>query len=336
MDKISIIMATYNGEKFLGEQLDSIREQSVAVDEVLFADDCSNDNTIKIIQNYISSHNLTKWRLYKNEKNLGWIRNFIQLIFQAKGDIIFYCDQDDIWMTNKIEIMYSVMSKNEKILCLASQYKSVDEKGEVLKSTSSESGIIRKINANDRYFDFVPLGCTLAFRKELLQYIDFSFYICGIDKVIVRNAILLHGMYIIDLVLVKHRFHEKNVSCSIYDLESIYGSSSLSKRIQRIKLDIRYFRNLKKLVEQRNLPIDLKYIKLLEIAQYRLLMLKSKNIFIFFKLLIKTKGYIRFAILADWLYMMKLNKMAGNIYHLYKMCYKFILNFILLLNKGKV
>ena len=98
-------MTTYNGERFLPEMLESLRNQTRKIDELLIFDDGSTDSTVCLIENYIDKYGLENWKIRQNEINLGWEKNFVQGLNQAKGDVIFPCDQDDIWHTDKIEKM---------------------------------------------------------------------------------------------------------------------------------------------------------------------------------------------------------------------------------------
>lgn len=117
---ISIVMATYNGKNFIEEQLESLRNQTLVADEVIIADDRSTDGTYEFILDYIKSHSLEKWSVYRNENNLGYSKNFSKLLMKASGEIIFLADQDDIWHNDKVEQMYSVMESNKQIQLLAS------------------------------------------------------------------------------------------------------------------------------------------------------------------------------------------------------------------------
>ena len=106
---ISLIMSTYNGAEYIVEQLDSIRLQSRTADEVIICDDCSTDNTVAILQDYVSYYSLSAWKIKRNNENKGWKRNFRELLQEAQGEIIFPCDQDDIWQLDKIERMTAIL-----------------------------------------------------------------------------------------------------------------------------------------------------------------------------------------------------------------------------------
>ncbi|AWV72455.1 glycosyltransferase [Latilactobacillus curvatus] len=115
--KISLIMATYNGQGFIERQLTSIYEQTRPVDEVIIRDDGSTDETTSIIEAFIKQRSLKNWKLIINPVNLGWRDNFSQLLEDSTGDIVFLADQDDYWYSKKIEHMTEYMDdKNIEVL----------------------------------------------------------------------------------------------------------------------------------------------------------------------------------------------------------------------------
>lgn len=105
---VSVVMCTYNGEKYIEEQLDSIIGQSYAVDEIIIQDDCSTDKTLDIVKRYQQKHN--NIHLFVNEQNLGFNANFISAIQKASGSYIALSDQDDIWDPNKIKVQIEAMN----------------------------------------------------------------------------------------------------------------------------------------------------------------------------------------------------------------------------------
>ena len=102
---ISIAMATYNGELFIREQLDSILTQTFCDWELIVCDDRSSDQTLSILQEYANSDSRIK--IYQNEVNLGFKQNFEKAIGLCIGEYIALCDQDDIWYPNHLEILYN-------------------------------------------------------------------------------------------------------------------------------------------------------------------------------------------------------------------------------------
>src|ERR1700761_555678 len=99
---VSIAVCTYNGERFLSKQLDSLLRQSYSNIEIVIADDCSTDNTWSILQDYADKD--ARVKPYKNKYNLGHTLNFEKAIKLCKGEYIALCDQDDIWETDKISV----------------------------------------------------------------------------------------------------------------------------------------------------------------------------------------------------------------------------------------
>lgn len=212
--KVSVVIATYNGEKYILEQLNSIKNQTVQPDEVLIADDCSTDDTYHIISDYIFSNKLSKWKLIKNDTNMGWRKNFMQLFSIAKNDIIFCCDQDDIWFENKIEEMLNAINTNSNIKVLASDYKLKYENGGKIhkeKFINEEKGELIKKTFNGKSFGVYKPGCTMCFKKEILPTLKKIWY-DGLahDALLWLYGMLTDSMYIINKPLIIFRRHENN------------------------------------------------------------------------------------------------------------------------------
>lgn len=105
---IAVVIATYNGEQFLREQLDSVLAQTLMPTEIIIQDDNSTDGTWAVLQEYQQRYpNLI--RLYKNEKGLGAHLNFEKAFQYVTADYIAPCDQDDIWMPEKLERSYNAL-----------------------------------------------------------------------------------------------------------------------------------------------------------------------------------------------------------------------------------
>ncbi len=116
--KLSVVISVYNGEKYIREQLDSLRIQTRPAEEVLIFDDGSTDASVTCIIDYIERYQLQNWKLIQNKTNLGWRKSFMKGMQQSIGDLIFPCDQDDIWMPEKLEKMEQVMKENTEIRLL--------------------------------------------------------------------------------------------------------------------------------------------------------------------------------------------------------------------------
>ena len=110
MPFVSVAMATYNGEKYIHEQIDSILSQSIVPNQIMIIDDCSNDSTWSILTNY-KKNNEELFSIFRNETNMGIIETFKRCLNRCTGDYVFLCDQDDIWENNKIEICLEIALK---------------------------------------------------------------------------------------------------------------------------------------------------------------------------------------------------------------------------------
>ena len=110
---VSVVMATYNGEAFIAEQIDSLLAQSYAPIELIICDDGSSDNTVEIIESYMKEHPAIT--LYQNSKNLGFVKNFEKGIGLSSAKYIALCDQDDVWESNKLEIQMEALVKQELV-----------------------------------------------------------------------------------------------------------------------------------------------------------------------------------------------------------------------------
>ena len=111
---ISIAMATYNGEKYIKEQIDSILNQTIQDFELVVCDDCSSDSTIDILKEY--SKRDERITAYENEKQLGFLKNFEKAVSLCKGEYIALSDQDDIWMPDHLELLHKAI-KGKSMSC---------------------------------------------------------------------------------------------------------------------------------------------------------------------------------------------------------------------------
>ena len=106
--KISIALCTYNGGRFLGEQLRSLREQTKSPFEIIVCDDGSTDETPQLVRDFAASVDFPVV-FVANEANLGSTRNFDQAIRLCRGEAIALCDQDDLWAPNKLERLTQIL-----------------------------------------------------------------------------------------------------------------------------------------------------------------------------------------------------------------------------------
>ncbi len=170
----SIAMCTYNGEKYIREQLMSIINQSLQPDEIVICDDCSKDHTVDVIRNTLKDWN-GKWKLVCNEVNLGYKKNFEKAISLCHGDIIYLSDQDDVWDFRKIEIMDEVFRQHPQAVTIWHDAELVDASLRCLYPSFWQDTLrfnYRKFASGSRSRFFVSnimQGSACAFRKEVFR-----------------------------------------------------------------------------------------------------------------------------------------------------------------------
>ena len=174
MEQIDILLATYNGEKYLKEQLDSILNQTYTNFRLLISDDCSKDYTRQILKEYEKKDSRIK--LFFQEKNLGYVKNFEFLLTKVENEIYALSDQDDVWNKDKIEKTYNKLKKDNADLAFT-DLEVVDEKLETMyPSFNNYMMLSRKI---EKYVDDYKMqylyncvtGCTLMSKKAFLDKI---------------------------------------------------------------------------------------------------------------------------------------------------------------------
>lgn len=207
--KISIAMATYNGERFLSQLLDSLFNQSMKVDEIIVVDDCSNDETVNILKIY---QNKLPIKIYVNDVNLGVNRNFEKAVSLTTGDYILLCDQDDVWLSSNVESKVQALAimPQDKPAFVASRSIMVDSN---LKKILS-FGVSKNTSDALEIFMTPFQGTTLAFNRTFLdvsQGWPKSFKDFPYDVFLRFCAVLTANLYALSKPLMLYRCHENNV-----------------------------------------------------------------------------------------------------------------------------
>lgn len=175
MSKISIALCTYNGAKYLSEQLESYVGQTRLPDEVIIGDDSSTDETVEIIKEFRQNAPFPV-HLHINKENLGSTKNFEKTILKCSGDIIFLSDQDDIWQPAKISVMEKILAENSDVGLVFSDAALINEQGKLLKCnlwdftfTKTDRKSFKSGNSLEVMLRHnVVTGATIAFRSELI------------------------------------------------------------------------------------------------------------------------------------------------------------------------
>lgn len=214
MEKIDILLATYNGEKYLKEQLDSILAQTYSNFRLLISDDKSSDTTIDLLQEYAKKDE--RIILFLQEKNLGSTKNFEFLLSKVISPYYMFSDQDDIWLDTKVEKTYQKLIEENADLVFT-DLEVINDKGEKIASSFNQlKKLDRKIK---RYHDFrleylynVITGCTMLSKSMYIQEI----------LPLPENKDILHDYWIglllslsgkicyLEEATIRYRQHEKN------------------------------------------------------------------------------------------------------------------------------
>lgn len=214
--RISIAMTTYNGADYLLEQLESLRTQSLMADEVIIVDDCSTDNTVELLNMYIQKYHLDNWVLIKNSSNIGWRKNFRKALQETTGDIVFLCDQDDVWNKDKISLMVKEFHKSPSIELLASNYEILDfGRNDKIKIRDVEldNGAVVPFSLKNKSISVMRPGCTFAVKRELIVLLEkYDIDRFGHDNILWNLAMIRGTLYLYLKRLIHFRRHETSAS----------------------------------------------------------------------------------------------------------------------------
>lgn len=167
--KTSVVLATYNGEKYIEKQLLSILEQTVLPYEIVITDDSSEDMTLNIVYSYVEKYTSVKWIVTHNE-NRGFVSNFINGIIKSTGDVVFLSDQDDEWKSDKIASYMKVFSAYNDAVLIHGDINVVDMNRHLLQAkTQNYKNCVSKLN----FIDFLQKpnypGMSIAFKKDVFK-----------------------------------------------------------------------------------------------------------------------------------------------------------------------
>lgn len=237
MKNTSVIISTYNGERFIFEQLESIVNQTRKVDKIYIFDDLSTDSTVNIINSFFEKNSIAH-EVIVNKKNKGWKRNFIDALQYVKEDYIFIADQDDIWIPNKVETMVNVLESNASINVLASNYELLfmenytNEKCAEEKKLVKDGKLMKVCQVPSEFYVRQP-GCSFCVRKAFVdQYIDLWNQEMPHDAFLWKTALLTDSLYSINQPLFKWRRHSTN--------ETKRSIITVNERLKEIQSNIIY------------------------------------------------------------------------------------------------
>ena len=279
MNSISVALCTYNGEHFLQQQLDSLAAQTNLPDELIICDDASSDDTILIVENF-SRNAKFKVSIYKNPKNLGYVKNFEKAISLCRSDIIFLCDQDDVWAPSKIHEIMEVFNIESCVGLVFHGYKKINSNGSIYSELEETYGVNKltaaqlpnEIKSKSIEAFLLPesrawCGCMMAFRKVYINVIIPIFPGKGHDDWILKIISPLSEIRFNSNPLIAYRMHDGNTNN--FEIDRKNFSRSFQRMIQRFYRILKgyskrnFYRSIVKRIETSN--IHLRNPQLIEI-----------------------------------------------------------------------
>ena len=238
--KLSIVMTTYNGIRYIEEQLESIVNQEREADEVLIFDDGSNDGTPEFIEKYIIKNKLNNtWKVIVNEENKGWRRNFVEGIWSSTGDLVFPCDQDDIWHKDKLKVMEDIMINNPQIKVLTTNVTNLYDNSK-REQSSDQNEKLEKVSWAKHIFKVDAPGCVFCIRKEIVEksknYYNVEY---AHDDYFWKLGLFADGLYNYNKDMIDYRRHDD----STFSVE-VRKNRNSKARIKWINMALDYCKDL--------------------------------------------------------------------------------------------
>lgn len=290
--KISVVLALYNGSRFIVDQMVSILNQTRLPDEVYFSDDGSKDNTIELVEKFIQEHNLSdSWRIHINKKNKGYAKNFLDAAMMTTGDIIFFSDQDDLWVSDKIEKMASIVERNNQIKLLSSNFRPFYEDEDTRKWSRKDLAKIKEdcslefCSMKNKCFHLRSAGCAMCIRKDFLKEI-YPYWTKGWahDDFVWKFAALADLGALFQYTTVKRRMHSSNAT--------VIRERTREKRIIQLDETYQQVLSLQKFAQDKGITdksIEKLLNKNVRAVELRQRVLKKKSIISWLKLWLKYK-----------------------------------------------
>lgn len=233
---VSVAMACYNGQKYLPEMLDSILSQTVLPAEIVCSDDCSTDNTVAILERY-AANSPVPIRILRQAENRGYRENFYRAFEACTSEYVAYCDQDDFWLPNKLEMAVTTLARKGAAMFLHTSIltdENLVDTGQIFRPRSKPEhyafpfaaarthGAGHQMVFSRTTRDMVlELGRDLEFQRLQLSKL--------LDDMLLFAASLVGSIWVTTEALVKFRRHGNTVSRR----EKSAPASGLTDRVSR-------------------------------------------------------------------------------------------------------
>lgn len=259
--RTSVVIPTYNGQRYLVEQLRSIKEQSQPVDEVIISDDRSTDKTVDVARDFINKNHLSNWHVYINKENKGWRENFMDAMWKSHGDYVFPCDQDDIWRKDKVSVMTHILDEHPEVNVLASNWVKFSDKTDKKKTGPfTNDGALHRINLYRNYMLVKCPGCVYCVRRLVLDWArDYWKSDYPHDALLWRLGLFSNSLFSINKGLHFWRMHND----STFAIES-RNLKTIKEKQKWIKTATSMNEAMKKFIVDIDSPIKDRSLKLLK------------------------------------------------------------------------
>lgn len=224
MPTVSIALCTYNGAFFLNQQLDSLASQTVLPDEIIICDDASSDDCLQIAKSFASRVSIPV-RIHQNKENLGYVKNFENAISRCTQDLIFLCDQDDLWHPEKIAQVVATFDSEPDVGLVLHDFCWIDDNNQPYPGPVDTYGphqlraeqLQQEIKENSISVFMKPYprawcGCMMAYRRHFNSVVLPIFPGKGHDDWILKLLAPITEIRFIASPLVSYRMHEKNTN----------------------------------------------------------------------------------------------------------------------------
>ena len=240
--KLSVALSTYNGEAYIEKQLQSILNQKLPIDEVIISDDGSTDATVDIVNRFVQIHKLKHWTIRLNKHNMGYAQNFIQTVLRTTGDIVFLCDQDDLWSEIKTEKIVRTFEDHPNLWMLHTDIDLIDEQDTIISThyEKLKSGY-QELSFDEYARRLNYCGMASAFRCYLRDVLrNYNLADIPTHDWILGAIACIEGVFATeDIVLSQRRKHSNNA-----ELKQNNVRVSKKERIEYIELYNRFYESL--------------------------------------------------------------------------------------------
>ncbi|MDH2636575.1 glycosyltransferase family 2 protein [Acinetobacter nosocomialis] len=249
MKTVDIAMATYNGEHFIEEQIKSIQAQTYDNWQLYISDDGSKDNTTNLIEKMM--HDDSRIKLINTKRQGGVINNFNKVLMATTAEYVLLCDQDDIWINDRLEKLVNKIegvSKDQDVPKMVfTDLELVNEKGETIASSfysANKLNASENLEKNNLIWRSTIYGCTTIVNRKLLEKsLPIPEYAQMHDQWLALNAIQSDGLYYFDYQSLKYRQHGNNVVGGSH--KGVKGKlSNFRKSLKNIKISVLKIKSL--------------------------------------------------------------------------------------------